>query len=130
MNDKTPEKPTATPDSVASGAKACEPVSEGPFHTEAVNRILHSLLLAFFAWLAIWVFAIVMLVQWGFMIFTGEANQNLKGFMSEVGQYITQVLRYLALQTDEKPFPFSSWPHPVPDPSKHGKDNASTTPSV
>ncbi len=56
-----------------------------------------------------WLFAVVTVVQWGFLLFTGQVNQNLKGFASEVVQYLVQVLRYLAFASDEKPFPFSPW---------------------
>jgi hypothetical protein len=87
------------------------PGGETGVSNEALSRIFHSLVLAFFAWLALWVFAMVTVVQWGFLLFTGSINANLKGFLAEVVHYITQVLRYLAFQTEEKPFPFAPWPH-------------------
>jgi len=124
------EKVNSAPESAAAAEGATGSAPQSSLHAEAFSRIFHSLLLAFFAWVAIWVFALVMLVQWGFLVFTGEINQNLKGFMSEVGQYIARVLRFLAFETEEKPFPFSPWPHQARDSSAQGPGNASANQST
>lgn len=57
------------------------------------------------------VVAAVVLFQFGFMLFTGQPNTRLLAFGESLGIYIYQVIRYLTYNTEEKPFPFRSWPN-------------------
>lgn len=120
--DPVDQPPKHDPD--ATGATAVS--SAHTVGSEAFSRILHALLLCLFAWLALWVFGVVTLVQWGFLLLTGQVNDNLKGFHVEVGRYITQVMRYLTFESDDKPFPFSSWPH---HPPVMGGDSSKSAPA-
>ncbi|MCF6300807.1 MAG: DUF4389 domain-containing protein [Proteobacteria bacterium] len=79
------------------------------FNSDVIGRILLTFLFFLIGWLALWVFGVVVLVQFGFLLVTGELNTNLKAFNAEVGSFLTDIIKYLSFQTDDKPFPFRSW---------------------
>ncbi len=78
---------------------------------EIFSRIFYTLLFAFISWMTIWVFAFVVLIQFGFLLITGKVNKNLKGFNQEVGLFLYDMIKYLSFQTNDKPFPFRDWPY-------------------
>jgi hypothetical protein len=88
-----------------SGKKYCD------VKPEIFSRIFYTLLFSFIGWMALWVFCFVVLIQFGFLLITGQVNTNLKGFNTEVGAFLTDLIKYLSFQTDEKPFPFRDWPY-------------------
>lgn len=81
-------------------------------------------------WLRL-VFMIVMILIWGisrivvlavvaiqffWVLFTGETNQQLRQFGQSLAIYTYQIVRYLTFNTNERPFPFDqSWPLEGPD---------------
>lgn len=56
------------------------------------------------------VVALVMLVQFILKAATGNTNGNLEKFGDQLGQYIYQIVQFQTFNTEEKPFPFKSWP--------------------
>lgn len=82
---------------------------ETKFNNDVLTRILVTLLFALIGWVSLWVFGLVILVQFGFLLITGHANKNLKAFCGELGQYLSDIIKYVGFQTDEKPFPFQGW---------------------
>ena len=78
---------------------------------EIFSRIFYTILFAFIGWMSLWVFAFVVLIQFGFLLITGQVNKNLKGFNQEVGLFLYDMIKYLSFQTDNKPFPFRDWPY-------------------
>lgn len=76
---------------------------------EVLTRILVTLLFGLIGWLSLWVFGVVVLVQFGFMLITGELNKNLKAFNGELVDYLSDILKYVGFQHEEKPFPFKGW---------------------
>ena len=50
------------------------------------------------------------LAQALFSVFTGEDNDNLRHFGASLLAYISQVVRFLTFNSDERPFPFSDFP--------------------
>lgn len=78
---------------------------------EIFSRIFYTVLFAFIGWMSLWVFAFVVLIQFGFLLITGQVNKNLKGFNQEVGLFIYDMIKYLSFQTNQKPFPFRDWPY-------------------
>ncbi len=78
---------------------------------EVFNRIFYTILFAIIGWMSLWVFAFVVLIQFGFLLITGQVNKNLKGFNQEVGLFLYDMIKYLSFQTNEKPFPFRDWPY-------------------
>lgn len=53
----------------------------------------------------------VVLMQFLFVLFTSEKNEKLLELGQSVSYYIYQVMTYLTFNNDERPFPFSDWPH-------------------
>ncbi len=77
--------------------------------SEVLCRIGFTLLFGVIGWLSLFVFAVVVLVQFGFLLITGELNKNLKAFNGELGDYLADIIKYVSFQKDKKPFPFQSW---------------------
>ncbi len=79
------------------------------FNNDVLTRILVTLLFALIGWLSLWVFGVVVLVQFGFLLITGNLNKNLKAFNGELSEYLSDIIAYVGFQKDEKPFPFQGW---------------------
>ncbi len=78
---------------------------------EIFSRIFYTILFLLVGWISLWVFCFVVLIQFGFLLITGQVNTNLKGFNKEVGLFLFDLIKYLSFQTNEKPFPFRDWPY-------------------
>lgn len=101
VKDSSTEKTSAKD----SGAGKKEPVVSN----EVITRIFVTLLFALIGWFSLWVFGIVVLVQFGFLLITGQLNSNLKAFNGELGDFLADIIKYVSFQSNEKPFPFQSW---------------------
>ncbi|WP_223786644.1 DUF4389 domain-containing protein [Marinicella meishanensis] len=99
---------------------------ESHINADLLTRIFVTLLFALIGWLALWVFGFVVLVQFGFLLITGNLNKNLKAFNGELGNYLSDIIKYVAFQTEEKPFPFQGW-HYDDKKSDPGPDNGEAT---
>ncbi len=55
------------------------------------------------------IFAVV-IFQFLVTLFTGKPNSQLRQFGSNLARYIQQITSFMTFGTEEKPFPFSSWP--------------------
>lgn len=82
---------------------------ESHINSEVLTRILVTVLFALIGWVSLWVFGVVVLVQFGFLLITGNLNKNLKAFNAELGDYLSDIIKYVSFQKEEKPFPFQSW---------------------
>jgi hypothetical protein len=78
---------------------------------EIFSRVFYTILFAIIGWLSLYVFALVVIIQFGFLLITGQVNTNLKGFNKEVGLFLFDLIKYLSFQSNEKPFPFRDWPY-------------------
>ena len=52
----------------------------------------------------------LVVLQFLFALITGNDNLNLRRFGDSLSQFIYQSLQFLTYASEEKPFPFSSWP--------------------
>lgn len=95
----------------SSENKADDAISQKESHinSEVLTRILLTVLFALIGWLSLWVFGVVVLVQFGFLLITGSLNKNLKAFNAELGDYLSDIIKFVSFQKEEKPFPFQSW---------------------
>ncbi len=59
---------------------------------------------------ALYVAAAVALIQFGFVLFTGERAERLTDFANQLAQYINQCVRFILFDSEEEPFPFNDWP--------------------
>lgn len=53
---------------------------------------------------------ILSIAQALFSVFTGDSNDNLKYVAASLELYIAQILKYISYNSEQKPFPFSSFP--------------------
>jgi Flp pilus assembly protein TadB len=57
------------------------------------------------------VVSLVVLLQFFWVLFTGETNKPLEKFGQSLATYTYQIIRYLTFNTEERPFPFDlDWP--------------------
>jgi Domain of unknown function (DUF4389) len=77
---------------------------------ETWMRGLFIMLFVFFLVIARLVTGAVVIIQFLFTVFSGQVNENLRDFGAGLAQFIYQVLLFITYNTDDKPFPFQSWP--------------------
>ncbi len=59
----------------------------------------------------------VVVLQFFWVLFTGETNKKLEELGQALATYTYQVIRYLTFNTEERPFPFDTdWPAGPPAP--------------
>ncbi len=73
-------------------------------------RGLFMLLYAIIGSIALAITGAVILFQFVSMLLTGKPNEHLLPFAQSLSIYISQIVRYLTYNTEEKPFPSKSWP--------------------
>ena len=57
------------------------------------------------------VIAAVIVIQFFWVLFTGEVNQGLKHLGEQLARYSYQIIRYLTFNAEDRPFPFDlDWP--------------------
>ncbi|MEE8296682.1 MAG: DUF4389 domain-containing protein [Hyphomicrobium sp.] len=79
-------------------------------HGETWIRLLYVLLFIAIYSVGEIVLAAVVTLQFGFVLLTGERNENLLRFGGSVSRFIYEVLLYFTFKSDDKPFPFGAWP--------------------
>jgi hypothetical protein len=52
---------------------------------------------------------VVILIQLGTVIFTGDVNQHILNFGRNLSAYMYHILLFLTFNTDDLAFPFASW---------------------
>lgn len=53
----------------------------------------------------------VVVLQFFWVLFTGETNKGLENLGQALATYTYQIIRYLTFNTEERPFPFDAdWP--------------------
>ena len=72
-------------------------------------RLLYIVLFAVIFIITEFIVAIVVIIQFGFVLLTGGVNTNLKDFGDDLSRYVYDILRYLTFNSDSLPFPFSDW---------------------
>ena len=72
-----------------------------------IFMILYGIVVYFIIFPLIWLIAAF---QFIYSLFVGKANQALLPFNDSLGQYVHQIVAFLTYITEEKPFPFTSWP--------------------
>lgn len=73
-------------------------------------RILYAILFYLIYRITDLILLVVMLVQMGLSIFSGEPSASIKAFGKSLGVYLQQISEFLSYASEEKPFPFSDWP--------------------
>lgn len=73
-------------------------------------RVLLVLIFALVFTLAAWVLAFSVTLNLLFLVFTGQRNDNLARFGDQIARYLSEVMAYATLNSDDRPFPFGEWP--------------------
>jgi hypothetical protein len=74
------------------------------------KRAVHMIVLAIAFNVAELVIYAVTIFQFLSALITGEPNGNLRRFGTELGDYVSSIVRFLTFASEEKPFPFAPWP--------------------
>ena len=56
------------------------------------------------------VFFAVVVFQFGYKLITGNTSERLLAFSDQLTRFLYEVLRYMTMNSDVRPFPFSDWP--------------------
>lgn len=73
-------------------------------------RLLYMLLFVAIYWVAKVVLGAVVIFQFGTVLLTRETNSRLLAFGRQLATFIYEVALFLTYNTEDKPFPFASWP--------------------
>lgn len=73
-------------------------------------RLLFMLLFGLLLIASLYVALAVAIIQFGFVLFTGELSRRLHSFANQLSQYIHQSVRFLLFSSEYQPFPFNDWP--------------------
>ena len=69
-------------------------------------------------WIAEVVLTAVVVLQFLWVLFTGEPNERLRAFGQSLSRYAYQLFRYVTFNSDARPFPFDlDWPSGARDPT-------------
>jgi len=74
------------------------------------KRALYMILFAIAYSIAELIVAVIVIVQFLTILFTGRANETLLQFGNSLSAYVWQILRFVMYNTEHMPFPFSDWP--------------------
>ena len=105
------EKEAVEPEESKQETKQESKFKKPDITSETFSRIFYTVLLFIIGWVSLWVFCFVVIIQFGFLLITGQVNTNLKGFNKEVGLFLFDIIKFLSFQTNQKPFPFRDWPY-------------------
>ncbi len=83
-------------------------------------RLVYIILFVIAFYVAMFVLVAVVVVQFLFKLITGESNEHLRGLGRSLGTYAYEIIAFVSFHTDERPFPFASWPEgaPAQEPAK------------
>ncbi|MBK7493413.1 MAG: DUF4389 domain-containing protein [Nitrosomonas sp.] len=67
----------------------------------------------------------ILFFQFVTLILTGKTNEFLLGFSQSLSIYIHQIINFLTFNSEQRPFPFSTWPNAsdTPDMIKDSSKN-------
>ena len=75
-------------------------------------RLLFMLVITFLYSVSRIIVGAVVVVQFFWVLFTGDTNQKLQVFGKSLATYTNQIILYLTFNTEERPFPFDmDWPN-------------------
>jgi hypothetical protein len=75
-----------------------------------IERLLYSILFAIVAWFVFWVVVLLAILQFIATALSGHVNEELKGISQSVIQYLEQLVAYISLVRDDRPFPVGPFP--------------------
>lgn len=75
------------------------------------QRLVFMIVMALIFGLGVTVATIVVVLQFFWVLFTGETKEELASVGRQLGEYGKQIALYMTFNTEERPFPFDrDWP--------------------
>lgn len=96
-----------TNDDFSRGGERSAPVLRHPF---PFARLFYAIGFAFIAWLVFWLILILAALQFATRAVVGHSNEELRQFSRNLITYISELLAYVSLARDERPFPIGTFP--------------------
>ena len=85
--------------------------SEDPSHRKTTwMRGLHTLIILLLVNLAGTVQAVIAVIQFFWMLFNNDKNKEIVRFGRGLGRWFAQASTFVSGGSEEKPFPYQSWP--------------------
>ena len=107
MNEETP---SSSSDST-SGQPQSKLVKENLKKGSTWLRLFFMLVVVILYSVSRVVVGVVVLLQFFWVLLSGETNKSLDDFGQSLATYTYQIIRYLTFNTEERPFPFDlDWP--------------------
>lgn len=97
----------------AAAAEAAEPKAPRRKPREygrIVTRGLMMLVFVIFVALAEYVLILLAVLQFAWMLLTGQPNEALKNFGRSLAEWMAEAARFQSAASEDKPFPWKSWP--------------------
>lgn len=110
MNDETPD-----PGNTQDDSRQSVPVSENVKSRSTWLRLFFMLVVMLLYSVSRAVVGIVVLLQFFWVLLTGETNARLGRLGRSLATYTYQIVQYLTFNTEDRPFPFDlDWPDGPP----------------
>lgn len=81
-------------------------LKSGSLWTRAVFMVLFAIISV----IARAVITLLAVVQFIVVMFTGRANEAMLELGNNLAKYVSEMVRFVTFNTEDKPFPFSPWP--------------------
>ena len=100
------ENPPA--DHIVADENDSVPIEENIKSASTWLRLLFMVIFYVLATLTGAVLSVIVVLGFGWVLFTGEKNGQLQQAGQASGAYLFEIIRYLTFNTEEKPFPFGN----------------------
>ena len=78
---------------------------------EVWMRGLFMLIFIVLFWVGQWLLGLLALIQFFWLLFSGQPNSQLTSFGRSLANWLAQVGRFQCVGTEERPFPWATWPN-------------------
>jgi len=87
-----------------------------PSRKDILVRLLYTLLYLLIFEIIKLIVQIAVVFQYIFLLITLDYNRHVRDFSNKLASYTYDVIRYLTLNKNLRPFPFNDYPEPLEDP--------------
>ena len=110
-NEKPPTDHVADDSSENAGERTEKAMEKNLKSRSTWLRLVFMIIFYVLICVAAMVTSVVVVLGFFWLLFTGDRNEQLRRTGQSLAAYIGQIIRYLTLNTDDKPFPFNAeWP--------------------
>ena len=102
--------PGADSDRLSDTHTGSRPIEQNIKSKSTWLRGLFMLVFIFIYALSRFIVGAVVLLQFLWVLFSGEVNERLKTLGQSLAVYTAQIIRYLTYNSEQRPFPFDDWP--------------------